>query len=88
MRRFSLKSLLAFTAFVGFALAAVLNANPAWASAVLSLVLLFLLLSTVLCVVKRGRARHFYAGACIFGWAWLALTYAPPYQDLLNPLAQ
>jgi hypothetical protein len=64
----------------GLACAALVNASPRWAAAMVSLTVLALLTTTAGAVFLSSRARAFCGGFAIFGWAYLLLAGIPLLQ--------
>jgi len=75
MTRFSLRWLFGFVALVGLAIVALKNANEAWWSLGVTIVLLVLSVATVGAVTSLHERRAFWIGCAIFGWAyWIVST--------------
>ena len=70
--RFSIARLMGAVLVAAVGLAALRNASPIWAGAMVLSTYVVLGLA-ILCAVLRGRAeRAWWLGFCVFGWGYLA----------------
>jgi hypothetical protein len=81
MRRFSIRSLMAFVLVSAIGLAALRNASDLWAGMMLLLALAIVGTALMAAVILRGQERHGWAGFAFFGGGYLALAFAPGLSD-------
>ena len=81
MRRFSIRTLMAFIVVSAFGLAALRNANDLWAGLLLLAALTATGTAILGAVNHRGRERSWYQGFALFSGAYLMLTVGPWTPD-------
>lgn len=74
MPRFSVRWLLWAVAFVGAAIAGLLNANWYWHRAFESLGLVFVLTAVAAAIYSNGKRRAFWVGCLLFGGPYFLLS--------------
>jgi hypothetical protein len=77
MRRFSIRSLMAFIIVAATGLAALRNANDLWAGSLLLLALAAIGIAVMGAVILRGKERHWSAGFAFFAGCYLVLAIGP-----------
>jgi len=77
MRRFSIRSLMAFIVVAAIGLAALRNANDLWAGTLLLLALAAIGIAMMGAVILRGKERHWWAGFAFFAGCYLVLAFGP-----------
>ncbi len=77
MRRFSVRSLMAFIFACAIGLAALRNANDLWAGAMLFVALAAFAVAVLGAVILRGRERSCWLGFALFSGGYLTLTFGP-----------
>jgi len=85
MRRFSIRSLMAFVLVSGVGLAALRNAGDLWAGMLLMAALTAVGTAVMGAVILRGSERHWCAGFAFFGGVYLALAAGPWLSDTFQP---
>ena len=84
MRRFSVRSLMAFIFVCAIGLAALRNANDLWAGAMLFLALAAFAIAVLGAVILRGRERSCWLGFALFSGGYLTLTFGPGFSTELT----
>jgi hypothetical protein len=86
MRRFqfSIASLLSTILVVALGIASLRSASDAWDSGVLAIVLLTLLVAVLLAVHRSDRARAYWLGFALFGWAYFLVGLIPSIEARLG----
>jgi hypothetical protein len=77
---FTLAQLMAILLYLGFALAALRNADDVWASATYTLAIILIAAALVGAVVRKGGARTTWTGFAVFGWTYLLVVQLPPWD--------
>jgi MFS family permease len=85
MRRFSIRTLMAFVLVSAIGLAALRNANDLWAGMLLLLALAAVGAAMMGAVILRGRERYWWAGFAFFGGGYLAFAVGPWLSDTFQP---
>ena len=83
--RYSLASLMGLVLFCAVAMAALRQADQVWASLLFSGAIVVLGTAVLAAVFARGARRGFWVGFCAFGWAYLALAFAPGFESDIRP---
>lgn len=81
MRRFSIRSLMAFIVLAAIGLAALRTASELWAAMMLLLALVSVGVSILGAVLMRGRERAWWLGFAVFGGGYLAVSVGPWVGD-------
>jgi hypothetical protein len=81
MRRFSIRSLMAFVLISAVGLAALRSANELWAATMLSAALAAVGVAVLGASLMRGRERAWWLGFAVFGGGYLALSVGPWVGD-------
>src|SRR6266436_1870509 len=81
MRRFSIRTLMAFVLVSAVGLAALRNASDLWAGMMLLVALAAVGVAVLGAVILRGRERCGWAGFAFFTGGYLALAIAPWLSD-------
>jgi hypothetical protein len=81
--RFHIAGLLCFVLFVGFALAALREADDLWDSAVFSTLVVALLVSVLLAIHRTQAHRAFWLGFAVFGCTCLGACLIPSIESRL-----
>ena len=91
MRRFSVRSLMAFVLVSAIGLAAFRNANEIWASVMLLVAFGAAATALVNALILRGKERYGWTGFAIFSGGYLGITLGPllnaPYNSHLGTTA-
>ena len=77
--RFSIAQLMAIIFYLGFAFAALTNADYLWASATYTLAIVMISTALIGGLSRRGRARTIWLGFAVFGWSYLIITHFPDW---------
>ena len=77
MRRFSIRSAMAFIVVSAIGLAALRNANELWAGMMLLIALAAVGVAVLGALTLRGRKRHWWLGFALFSGGYLVLTLTP-----------
>jgi hypothetical protein len=85
MRRFSIRTLMAFIIVSALGLATLRNANDWWAGTMLFVAIAAVGIAMVAAVIMRGRERSWWAAFAFFGGAYLVLTFAPGFSTEVMP---
>ncbi len=85
MRRFSIRSPMAFIVVAAIGLAALRNANDLWAGMLLLLALAPVAIAMMGAVILRGGERYWWAGFAFFGGGYLAVAVGPWLSDTFQP---
>jgi hypothetical protein len=85
MRRFSIRSLMAFIVVAAVGLAALGNANELWAGMLLLAALGAVGFAVMGAAILRGKERYWWAGFAFFGGGYLALAVGPWISDTFQP---
>ena len=85
MRRFSIRSLMAFIVVAAIGLAALRNASDLWAGMLLLLALAAVAIAMMGAVILRGWERYWWAGFAYFGGGYLAVAVGPWLSDTFQP---
>jgi hypothetical protein len=75
--RLTIAQLMTFILLVGFAFAALRNANQFWASATYTLAIISILAALLCAFACKGKAQMTSAGIAVFGWAYLLIDLLP-----------
>lgn len=75
--RFSLLTLFGLITLFALGLASLMNASPLLASAWFTLVVIFLMASTLVATVHQGNGRVFWVGCTVAGWIYFLVTFSP-----------
>jgi hypothetical protein len=81
--RFTLAQLMATVLFIGFAFAALRNADAFWAKATYTLALVMISAAPLTALTRKGRARVAWAGFAVFGWTRLLVGALPHFRDFV-----
>jgi hypothetical protein len=81
MRRFSLRTLMAFILVAAVGLAALRNANDRWAGVMLLTALASVGVSFIGAALMRGREQAWWLGFAVFGGGYLAVCLGPWVGD-------
>ncbi len=81
MRRFSLRTLMAFILVAAVGLAALRTANDLWAGRMLLAALAAVGVSILGAALMRGRERAWWLGFAVFGGGYLAVSVGPWVDD-------
>jgi hypothetical protein len=84
MRRFSIRTLMAFVLVFAVGLAALRNANAVWAGAMLLLAFASVGVAVVGMCLMRGRERAWWLGFGVFSGGYLAVAVAPVLSSPFN----
>src|SRR4051795_7359154 len=82
MRRFSIRTLMAFVLVSAVALAALSNANEPWAGMMLLLALAAVGVAVLGAVLRNGRERAWWLGFAVFGGGYLVAALCPVRSEL------
>jgi hypothetical protein len=82
MRRFSIRSVMAFIVVAGISMAAIRVGSAPWSGAMLSITFFTMVCSLLGVALTRGTRRIYWSGFAALGWSYLLLMYAPPWLDL------
>lgn len=82
MRRFSIRSLIAFVVVSAVGLAALRNADEPWAGMMLLLVLAAVGVAVLGAVLMNGRERAWWLGFAVFGGGYLVAALCPVRSEL------
>jgi hypothetical protein len=85
MRRFSIRSLMAFIIVAAIGLAALRNANDLWAGTLLLLALAAIGIAMMGAVILRGKERYWSAGFAFFAGCYLVLAIGPWLSSWYGP---
>jgi hypothetical protein len=85
MRRFSIRSLMAFVLLSGVGLAALRNAGDVWAGMLLLAAVAAVGTAVMGAVIMRGSERYWWAGFAFFGGGYLATAVGPWLSDTFQP---
>jgi hypothetical protein len=77
MRRFSIRSVMAFIIVAGIGLAAIRIGSAPWSGAMFSITFFTMVCSLLGVALTRGLRRTYWSGFAALGWSYLLLTYAP-----------
>jgi hypothetical protein len=83
--RFTIAGLMLAVLAVAVGFAALRNATPAWAGAMLLLTLGLLGLAVLGVVYRRGARRAWWLGFALFGGGYVLLTFAPWADEHVRP---
>lgn len=73
--RFSMSRLLLIVLLVALGCAALVQSTPLWASVVVTITLLLLMLSAIMAITGRGSSRSFWIGFAVAGWIyWIVVN--------------
>jgi hypothetical protein len=81
--RFRIANLLVLVLFLAVGLAALRAATEPWDKALFGGTFVLLLVSVLLAVHRPGRARAFWLGFALFGWAYLVASLVPSVEARL-----
>jgi hypothetical protein len=81
MRRFSIRSLMAFVFLCAVGLAAFRNTGELWAGMLLLAALTAVGVALMGVVILRGKEQYWFAGFAFFGGRYLALAIVPWLSD-------
>jgi hypothetical protein len=84
MRRFSIRTLMAFVFVSAVGLSAFRNASDLWAGTMLLLALAAVAVAVMGAVIMRGRERYGWAGFAFFGGGYLILSVSPLRPQLVT----
>lgn len=87
MRRISIKLMMWYVSFIAVGLAALRNANEAWAGVMIMLTLGTLGAAIIAIVCRRGRERIWWFGFALFGAAYTVLTLFSWFAETRKSLA-
>jgi hypothetical protein len=85
MRRFSIRTLMAFILVAAVGLAALRNANELWAGMMVIVALGAVGVAVLGAVFLRGKERAWWIGFAFFGGGYLALAVGPWLSDTFQP---
>jgi len=89
--QFSIRQLLVWTAFIGFACVSLRNASETWVSIALGVVLAILGATPMLVLLRQGKARAYWLGFASIAWLYIGLllySFAlEPSTAISNPLS-
>ena len=85
--QFRLRTTLLFVAAVSLALAATRSATSAWASAIITMTVLTLLVSVALAIGSRGERQSFWIGFAVCGAGYFAVVLTPIAPHITEYLA-
>jgi hypothetical protein len=77
MRRFSIRSVMAFIVVAGISMAAIRIGTAPWSGAMLSITFFTMVCSLLGVALTRGTRRIYWSGFAALGWSYLLLMYAP-----------
>jgi hypothetical protein len=77
MRRFSIRSVMAFIVVAGISLAAIRSGSAPWSGTMFSITFFTMVCSLLGVALTRGRRRIYWSGFAALGWSYLLLMYAP-----------
>lgn len=83
--RFSIAGLMGLVVVVAVGVAALRSGSEDWAGIVLTLTLGLLGAAVLGAIYRTGPRRAFWVGFALFGWGYLALTYAPWFGSEVGP---
>jgi hypothetical protein len=78
--RFTLGRLMAIVLYLGFAFAALRNADEFWANAAYTLAVILNSGALVGAFVRAGKSRTPFVGFAIFGWTYLLINHLPGWN--------
>ena len=85
MRRFSIRSVMAFILVAGISLAAIRIGSAPWSGAMLSITFFTMVCSLLGVALTRGLRRIYWSGFAALGWSYLLLMYAPWLNGKVGP---
>lgn len=85
MRRFSIRSVMAFIIVAGISLAAIRIGSAPWSGAMFSITFFTMVCSLLGVALTRGLQRTYWSGFAALGWSYLLLTYAPWLVSKVGP---
>jgi hypothetical protein len=85
MRRFSIRSVMAFIIVVGISLAAIRISTAPWSGAMFSITFFTMVCSLLGVALTRGLRRTYWSGFAALGWSYLLLTNAPWLKREVGP---
>jgi hypothetical protein len=77
MRRFSIRSLMAFVLVSAIELAALRNANELWARVTMMLAVALIGVAVLWAILLRGQERAWWSGFAVLGVAYLLVSLSP-----------
>ena len=80
--RFSIRQLLVWTAFIGFACVSLRSPSESWIATAFAVVLVILGATPMLVILRQGPERAYWMGFAVVGWLYLALLL---YSFALEP---
>jgi hypothetical protein len=80
--RFSIRQLLVWTAFIGFACVSLRNASETWVAIAFAVVIMALGTTPMLVILRQGQVRAYWMGFAIIGGLYLGLLM---YSFALEP---
>jgi hypothetical protein len=86
MRRFSIRTLMAFVIIFAIGLAALRSGNGLWAGAMLFVALAAVGTAVLGFIIMRGQERELWRGFGVFCAGYLVLTFAPGCSTAVMPL--
>jgi hypothetical protein len=85
MRRFSIRSVMAFIIVAGISLAAIRIGSVPWSGAMFSITFFTMVCSLLGVALTRGLRRTYWSGFAALGWSYLLLMYAPWLELKVGP---
>jgi len=85
MRRFSIRSVMAFIIVAGISLAAIRIGSAPWSGAMFSITFFTMVCSLLGVALTGGLRRTYWSGFAALGWSYLLLTYAPWLELKVGP---